>query len=241
MGAVVGPFLVTGCGRSGSTFTARLLTNVGIRTSHEEFFTSYTPPSTVFAVEQWLVETKTAGEVSGLAAPWLRLLPVNLTVIHLVRNPVAVIASLMGLRNLHLEMRYHANIKFNFRYLPQLKHEDDPLILCMKYWLYWNRLVEPCAQYRWQVERLQHPLYLRDRLAELGHVWSLEGCEAAIQQSTVADNAGKRDMAVRWNNTPDSWLKRAIRTAAHNYGYSDADLEDWRPFGISCPCCGANP
>lgn len=222
-------------------FLARLFNELGVRTSHEEFFTAYTPLSSVFTFGQWLERTRTIGEVSGLAAPWLASVA-SVQRALLIRNPVAVIASLMGLRDLHPESHPLANIKYNFRHLPMMSRDDDPIILAMKYWLHWNRLAsrEDPSLKMYRVEQVskdqgQHALRM---LLEIGVDCCREDCKDVLAKLGTHYNGGPRDPSISWRTLPKGELKDAIATDALVYGYTMDDLESYCPLGEDCPHCG---
>lgn len=246
-------FLITGCGRSGTMFTARLFNELGVRTSHEEFFTAYTPLSAVAKFGGWLERTRTMGEVSGLAAPWVSSLLAmprgvpghGLVVAILVRNPVAVIASLMGLKDYSLQSRPLANIKFNFRHLDAMSHDDEPLTLAMKYWLWWNHLAREQAPgtlvYRVEEIHKDQGQYAIKMLRGLGVPTEHEACEEVLEKLGTRLNGGPRDPSVSWRTLPKGELKDAILAAALTYGYTLDDLESYCPLGDGCPHCGLIP
>ncbi len=236
------PFVITGCGRSGTTFMAKLFTRIGIRTSHEEFFTVHSLPFHASYFTEWLTHTHTAGESSGLAVPYLPYLPPEMAIVHLIRNPVAVIASLIGLRNLHPEMRVHSNIKFNFRHLPQLNPDDDVVVLCMKYWLYWNRLVAVSRPtYTVRVETLTGDDY--DSLWRLLQTLDAtdgrnpDECNDALDAIGKLQNSSIREPSAVWRNFPDGDLKDAVANDAVAYGYTMGELESHCPLDWLCPHC----
>lgn len=228
-------FIVSACGRSGTMFTWQTLNRLGIRTSFEEFFQSQVRPMDCWeAFQQWLDETHTCGEVSSLSAPHLGFMPESVTVIHLVRNPVAVIASLLGGKNFEKPLAWSRNVKFNFRHLPQLDRMDRPAVLAMKYWLYWNELIAPQAEAMFKAEDLYslNTGQLK-RLTELvGGEFSVSVAEAAMGHLGRTWNAGNRDMGIRWQLLPNCDLKTAIEEAAYRYGYTELDLYSY------CPHCG---
>lgn len=212
------PFLITGCGRSGTAYTAKLLTMCGIRTSHEEFFTPFTPYGDVSDFPQWLVRTHTEGEVSSVAAPVLDALQSSVTIIHQVRNPVSVIRSLMGERQLHDESLFLPGAKMAFRYLPELKCDDPPIVRCMKYWIGWNGLVESQASRRFRVE-----FALEDWLSGILFWPSVENINIRLTGSRY--HGGRRDKTVSWQSLPGGFLKEQIEATAARYGYTLEDLE----------------
>lgn len=249
----VKPFVITGCGRSGTTFTWRLLNRLGIRASHEEYFRpSVYAHVSPYSFIRWLYATDTKGEVSGLAPPLLAhiaeycpVISSEFTIYHQVRNPVAVIASLMGLRNFHPEHQQSLLVKYNFRFVPSMDTRDDPIISCMKYWLHWNRLV-PSMAIRFQAESL----------IEWAGAWELvsgmvgsespgiteEECQYAVDDLGDRVHSLARDPSVSWRRLPDAGgLKEAIFHQAREYGYSPKDLDSYCPLGEDCPHCGPHP
>jgi hypothetical protein len=229
-------FVITGCGNSGTLFTARLLTKLGARTAHEEFFTAFTPPVAVRDYHWWLNNSATVGEVSSLAAPFLARLPENTLIFHQVRNPVAVIRSLMGRKTFDpgLGMRHLPNLRFFFRHLPQADHDDEPIVLAMKYWLYWNRLVADRAHdffvTRVRVEDLnaETPRHTERLLRSIGLVEPFlddDDTLAALQKYGSTYHGGARDEGVIWASLPEGALKAQIAVDAGDYGYSPQDLE----------------
>lgn len=225
------PFLITGCGRSGTTFVYRLLNTLGLRVSHEEYFRSTIPfclmERHAAAFADWCHATGVDGEVSGLAPPFL---PVpETTIIHQLRNPVAVIASLMGLGNLTPDCFGSPNIKLNFRYLAEMHPDDDPLTLSMKYWLGWNRLVEPHAALRYRVESLP----LGDVFAVIDRpAPEMKAITLARAQYGRHWHTGRRDQGIFWATLPAGELKEQIHEKALEYGYTDDELR------VYCPHCG---
>lgn len=78
-------FLGTGCGRSGTLWTARFFTELGFPTYHEAQFG---PETTAWADQP---------EVSWLAMPFLDDIPDDVRLLQVVRNPYDVVISAMQL------------------------------------------------------------------------------------------------------------------------------------------------
>ncbi len=90
----VTPFLVTGCGRSGTQYVARLLVAMGMRVHHEHVFLPDRMEGQTKDTMTALMQTmEVDGSVSWFAVPYLDLIPDDWKIIHLVRNPVKVIRS----------------------------------------------------------------------------------------------------------------------------------------------------
>jgi len=226
-------FVITGCGRSGTMGTAVLLDSLGVRTSFEEFFSANTALEDVQArFDRWLSATGTVGEVSGLAAPYLSQLPGTI-ILHQVRNPVAVLASLMGEWSMTEDrMRWMPNIKFNRRCLPELSIDDEPLVFYMKYWLLWNEMIESFAVLRYKVEDLGFPSPILDAI--LQHIGQTAKAEAVYNP---VYNHGHRDPRVTWRAIPSSQLKERIYQKALVYGYTEADLDTYCASPETCNHC----
>lgn len=81
--------VVTGSGRSGTGFTATLLTSSGIVCGHEEIFGPW--------VKDFISLGRLRNDASWLAAPHLTSLPARTLVVHQTRHPLAVARSYLGI------------------------------------------------------------------------------------------------------------------------------------------------
>jgi hypothetical protein len=172
--AVVKHFVITGCARSGTGYTAELLTRLGLTTEHETVFSPYTE-----AFPGW---GAAPGESSWLAAPFIHQLPPGTVVLHQLRHPDAVVRSLLGIHFFDREVsqvtrdvrsllqvararglgglsrrllsgqwrgrgrRLRSDfVGFVERHCPEVFERDDELERCETYWLRWNGLVEEQA------------------------------------------------------------------------------------------------
>ncbi len=236
------PFVIAACGRSGTMGMASLLSAAGIRVSFEDYFRTVMPRADVAEFAGWLQDNNLNGEVSGLSPPYLKWVEPDVTVLHQVRNPVAVIASLMGLRNLYPESHWSQNIRFNFRHLPEMRHSDGPIDLCMKYWHGWNALIEPHAEWQYKIEDIgwddSRPDYgeFENLLSRISSGFT-ELAAHALGRHPSGCNSRPRDTSISWRRLPNNDLKSRIRDAAHRYGYTDNDLEGYCPLSNNCPHC----
>jgi hypothetical protein len=80
-------FVVTGCARSATTYTARLLTDAGCTCTHEGVFGPHTKGFSAWGTAQ--------GDSSWLAVPFLEELPEETVVIHQVREPRKAVDALV--------------------------------------------------------------------------------------------------------------------------------------------------
>lgn len=76
-------FVVTGCGRSGTTFLARLLSSLNVPCGHEQTFTPRTRT----------IPRPLNSDASWMAVPFLGALPPEYPIVHLSRAPALVAAS----------------------------------------------------------------------------------------------------------------------------------------------------
>lgn len=114
--------IVTGTPRSGTKFIANLLCRLGINASHELYFNPWF---------QSIAELKHDVEVSWMAAPYLAELPHDTLIVHLVRNPLRAINSMIstghfGTQNVYAE------------FLAKHSGTTHPAPA----WYHWNRIIE---------------------------------------------------------------------------------------------------
>lgn len=162
-------YLVTGTGRCGTVYLAKLLTSIGIPCGHESVFTYYglewalkvlnggqtevSLISKLASVEEenkgigWLHGDTLMAESSYLAAPFLddNCLK-DTTIIHVVRRPMQVINSFVeGLGYFNetcKEDKYKRPYhEFIYRYLPELIGLD-PVSQAALYYVRWNEMIK---------------------------------------------------------------------------------------------------
>jgi hypothetical protein len=224
------PFIVTGCGRSGTLYASQLFTAAGLRCRHEH----------ACDVTGFRGFGDAAGEASWFAAAYLDSLPRDTVVLHQVRDPIAVATSWyrIGLfgpnalktvcygrvspRRLVSLLKAPRTGARRWRYvLNQRRLVDDACGLfqirdeaerCFRYWSDWNRLVERASAGR--------RLY-RFRLEDLGPaVWQ------EIARFLDAD-LGQYPQVTRVNRKsrypprafPDVPVPEHVRALAMEYGY----------------------
>jgi tetratricopeptide (TPR) repeat protein len=104
--------LVTGTGRSGTGYMAKLLTSADLPCGHEEIIR-------IFANKEISRDNVKIGESSWLAVPFLSLSYFNeTTIIHAVRNPLHTIQSLKRIKLFIEKDLYYLYVE---RFLPELK------------------------------------------------------------------------------------------------------------------------
>ena len=184
--------------RSGTWYTYELLKRLGIGIGHETVYTTVDP-------KPWELRR---GEVSWLAAPHLDKF--HGTVAHLVRNPLAVLNSLMGIGMFHQPEAHGAWTNYITR--QGIKLDDDPLASAQRFIIGWNRMIEPHANRRFKVEDIGMA-----ELAWMAATMDAQPDRHLIQKvlDTVPTSANSRSRAdITWAATTP-----AFRQLAKDYGY----------------------
>ncbi len=121
--------IITGSQRSGTMTLAHIL---GIQ--HEVQFSPYRDYHNLPELHQ-----KIRPESSWMASPFVpELLKWKVPVIHLVRHPLKVIRSLVGM-NFWTQDGHAPYRTFLQKFYPQTKESKDPIIQSMIYWYYCNK------------------------------------------------------------------------------------------------------
>jgi hypothetical protein len=162
-------YLVTGTGRSGTVFMARLLTSIGIPCSHEAIFDykgykcAIDRLNGVYPLElswvsrakydrgkwqeldPWLPDLQSVqAESSYMVAPFLAEPELQgTTIIHVVRDPIKVIHSFCHyvgyFKGTISETSYE---QFIYHHVPELKMDMPQYDRACLFWVRWNQMVE---------------------------------------------------------------------------------------------------
>lgn len=200
-------FVVTGTGRSGTGYFAAVMSAVGTGCGHETIFRPGGPVD-------W---HDLRGDSSWMAAPFLeefRRQHPGGKVLHLLRNPLDVVNSLVGIgffdddqKEAHGEYRAFAEMHCPHAFLPL-----DPIERAVTFVIDWNTRIEPWADLRVKVEDLT-PAAVQVALAEFGSEPQLPFIEK--QMAKVPTNVNSRPRAsLTWDDMPQRLKDHAI-----NYGY----------------------
>lgn len=211
-------FLVTGCGRSGTGYTAALLRALGVPCGHEAVFR---PDLLAAGTVDW--PASRPGEASWLGAPHLLALPEGTVVLHQVREPVAVVRS-------HLRLGFFSHrtpfLDFAEEHYPELRGGAE-VERCLRYWLGWNRLVELAAgidaleYYRYRLEDVG-PELVGDLLEVLGAPRGRDEVARALAAVPRDTNTRGAERLARptWFELPAGELRDAVAELAAAYGYA---------------------
>jgi len=142
-------FVITGCGRSGTTFSAELLTRRRCPCVHEQYFGVKTPPRIVGQVAGLGLLTRRwkmpgYGEAAWQAGALPPMLPGDLGVFHQVRGPLDYIRSRHKKGWIHGRTRHR-----RLRHLPRLGQKDfarlplaEQVELIARFWVDWTEQLE---------------------------------------------------------------------------------------------------
>ncbi|MBA1147226.1 hypothetical protein H0Z60_09140 [Ectothiorhodospiraceae bacterium WFHF3C12] len=204
MAVVEDMILITGHPRSGTHFTAKVLRRLGYPTSCEG--RNLRPGKTWF-VSSW------KHAQPGTFHFRLGSRPIHTgfkRVLHQVRHPLSVISSSTTLSHLTTDhIRKYVDLPE-----PSIRR-NQPVKLCMRSWLEWNRMIEDQADWRFQLEELQElfPALCRQlsipprQLPRMG-----KGSRNARKHSHWSWDDLDRQCPV---------LTREIKEQAQRYGYAD--------------------
>jgi len=153
-------YLVTGTGRCGTVFMARLLTSLGVPCAHETIFQNdgidaatkrmlgITPLHlsgvSMRDSQDWLNPDNLEAESSYMAAPFLNHdFLMDSLVIHVVRHPVKVVNSFCNyLDYFQSSDPTNAYEAFIYNHIPELRDELTPYDRGCLYYVRWNEMIE---------------------------------------------------------------------------------------------------
>ena len=136
-------FLITGTGRCGTGYVAAVLNACQVPCGHE---TVYRPDGP----GDW---GNVRADSSWMAAPHLK--GFKGTIVHLLRNPLHVVNSLLGIGFFNPEIDHGKYREYARRYCPQAFQTDDPILAAATFVVEWNRMITPYADLTFRVEELK--------------------------------------------------------------------------------------
>lgn len=133
--------LVTGAGRSGTHWVAQCLRETGIAATHEQAFTPHRHGDAFWEAE-----------VSWPAAAYLPVAGNDVRVVHLVRNPLFVVASLVA-RGTFADTPTTWG-KWAADTCPEIAMGSTTMERAALYWVAWNRMVHGHADLTLRIDRI---------------------------------------------------------------------------------------
>jgi len=154
-------FIITGTGRSGTVYMARVLTDLGIPCGHESIFNhdqekkiiqrfyGFIPPTISKCSENfgWLDLRSIVADSSYMAVPYLNYEDIcDIPIIHVVRNPLSVISSFVQ------DLGYFCDKKDNeynkqgweqwiYSHNSEINISFNPIERACVHWTVWNRRI----------------------------------------------------------------------------------------------------
>ena len=207
--------LITGCARSGTTYTAKLLQEGGLRVGHERVRRSGLC-SWDLAVDpeegRWHVRR---GQYQFAH------------IFHQVRHPLKTISSVYSTED-------GASWNYIRSQLPQILDTDSHLLKCAKYWYYWNLAAEKRAEWTYRLEDLADRFdEFQNRLKTNGRCFTWEQAiylwddlrvnRDALKCVSKETNTKGKHPEFTWDDLEkelDSELFFNIRALAVRYGYT---------------------
>jgi hypothetical protein len=229
-------FVVTGTGRSGTGYAARLFSNAGLPCGHEEVFgplPGLRDPEvrplprrptlrarvhlSRVAVEYRQRRTELLGDASWMAVP--RLGRFRGAVFLQLRDPLKVVSSFQGTRFFMPERHRQRQTRYALKYFEPV---GDPVLDAMRWWVQWNERAEQWATLTYRLEDISPELV--DRMIELAGLAPVCPVEEAIAKTASDVNSaasrGHPTAPLRWDDLPAGPELDALARASERYGYA---------------------
>jgi len=189
--------LITGCGRSGTKYIAELLKQYGFDIGHEQDGTD--------GIASWPMTITHGKSVWG---PSFQEYEFN-TIVHQVRNPIMVISSSHTILD--------ESWNYIGKYMP-LDKMDSKLMMCAKYWYYWNLKAERIARLTYRIEDVDL------LLPELCNILGAKSFSKEIYRVTPKDVNKRFHGFFPLEKIEDKELYDNIFNLALKYGYKEEEL-----------------
>ena len=222
------PFLVTGCGRSGTRYVADLFTAIGVPCGWERILNPMKAPEhRARDYKYCLHKLGIYGDSNWLAVPYMKRIPRDVRVIHLVRDPLKVIRSFLYLRFFgddHIHCGYQGDRCHTILPSTHVRGLDaypSAIERCMAYWVGWNRLCEHwAAEFECVRVRLEDLLFRPVRTIQMLADF-IAG--PTTPPASWPKNRHKRlsytEGLFTWDHLPAGWLRDEVQQLAKRYGY----------------------
>jgi len=230
-------FLIVGTGRCGTLHFARLMTHLGIPCGHESVFTplgwhaalsviegKYNPKlsrcskldmETNKPLEEWVDVNDIVADSSYMAAPFLSHDDIeDISVIHLVRNPLKVISSFVLGFNYFKESRYREDAdpwqNFIYSNLRSLSASLTQVERACLYYIQWNQMISDSRHYR---------KYLLHRVEDGITDELLEFLDVERKEPLETNHNSKEHENLKIRDIPTGSIKDKLIRIMSDYGY----------------------
>lgn len=129
-------YVITAPARSGTKYVATLLSEAGMKCGHENVFNSW--GSNYTRAPRWQDESHYYGDSSFIVAPFIPEVKHKLATVHLVRPPLDVIRSIVGIA--HVGNNRAPWVQFLNAHINITQFPPGPQ-RAAAYWVRWNRLI----------------------------------------------------------------------------------------------------
>jgi len=213
-------YVITGTGRCGTVYMAKLLTSIGFPCTHEAVFTfaGYRPyskiNSNVSVLDgRWLNDRdRIVADSSFMSAPYLKVLKKQDTkIIHVVRDPLRVIFSFIeGFDFFKYNHPDHQPFQeFMHKYVPELAEDNDPMTRACLYYVRWSEMIHK------QEVDLFYPVE-----SEAEVLIDFMGSNATSYYGNRRSNSRATENNHTYDEIPESEIKEQFVQLAKDYGYT---------------------
>ena len=224
-------YIVVSTPRSGTGYTAQVLSKLGLNCGHETYFRTSETIYQREANEIW-------GDSSWLAAPFISKLPPTTLVLHQLRDPIKTLDSMMARRQLRGKVRpedkgprgeYVNFLKTHFELGESIKFPQERLA---HFWAAWHSSIETQSKnpkyglqyFRFRVEDMNEELLLSIASLICDLSPRTDQLQAALQTSNeVNHRRGKANEIVKWAekylHSQENEAIKLVRSLSERYGY----------------------
>lgn len=193
--------IVTGTGRCGTGYVSTVLNQAGIPATHEGVFN---PEG-----DGWEWQRV---ECSWMAAPHLSHF--DGYVVHLVRHPLAVVNSFVGIE-FFTNSAHEPYLDYVIDHLEDLS--SDPVEAAMRFYVIWNRMIEPYADQFVRIEETG-PAEFAQIAHKTGSHHSPNDMVKPVE-SVPTDYNSRPRAELTWADLPAGELKDELEQMVKEYGY----------------------
>ncbi len=191
--------LITGCGRSGTTYISKALCLSGLDVPHEKLG------------EDGAVSWYRAGD--NCYFRWKRIKKIAEEeyrhIFHQVRDPLKTIASAQTLRKEAWE--------YICQCVPEISMDDPLVVRCAKYWYFWNLRAEEMAEWTYRIEDID------EQFSEMGNRLGVPLDPQVLLKVSQEQRSRKNNYTpLTWNDLETNLepeLFENIINLANHYGY----------------------